>query len=78
MAGWGRRAQPTACSGSADAFTGSGGMCWPIEAPVFRQLGVLGSICQGWTDIFKCPRTNGSPVGSRVEGQGDLEDTTSP
>lgn len=53
-------------------------MCGPNEAVVFKQLGVLGSICQGWTDIFKCHRPNGSSVGSRMEGQGDLEDTALP
>lgn len=66
------------CSGSTYAFTGSTGMCRPNEAVVFKQLGVLGSICQGWTDIFKCHRPNGSSVGSRIEGQGDLEDTALP
>lgn len=66
------------CSGSTYAFTGSTGMCRPNAAVVFKQLGVLGSICQGWTDIFKCHGPNGSSDGSRVEGQGDLEDTARP
>jgi hypothetical protein len=47
----------------------------PNEVVVFQQLGVLGSVCQGQADTFKCHRSNGSLFGSRVEGQGDLEDT---
>lgn len=28
------------------------------------------SVCQGWTDIFKCHRPNGSSVGRESRGRG--------